>query len=168
MAMIGYLQTACLVAFAVLVIGAGWQDLRTTRIPNGISLATVATFTVWAAAGIAVGRMASLTVAISMACSLVVFAIAAAGFGAGVIGGGDVKLLSAASLFAGPSHLVDFLLVTAIAGGVLGLAFLAGVPIGGAVPATDATDRRQRRSGLPYGPAIAAGGLWVAATLYAW
>src|SRR5262245_257756 len=166
MSVLALLQTGCLAAFAILLIGAGWQDLRTLRIANRVSLATVAAFSLWAAAGVALGRMSAATVAISIACSLVVFVVVASGFAAGVVGGGDVKLLAAASLFAGPAHLFDFLIVTALVGGVLGLALVAGLPIGPAVPAGDGT-ARARRSSLPYGPAIAAGGLWVAAALYA-
>jgi prepilin peptidase CpaA len=56
-------------------------------------------------------------------------------------------------------------MVTALAGGLLSLAILAGVPIGPTAPAGGATVRTRLRSGLPYGPAIAAGGLWVAAAL---
>ncbi|TMJ27696.1 MAG: hypothetical protein E6G95_10545 [Alphaproteobacteria bacterium] len=63
---------------------------------------------------------------------------------------------------AGPAGLVDFLAVTAIAGGLLGLAILAGAPIG--QPAVAGPLRARLRRGLPYGPAIAAGGLWVAAS----
>jgi prepilin peptidase CpaA len=96
-----------------------------------------------------------------------VFAIGATGFAAGVLGGGDVKLLAATSLFAGSAHVIDFLIVTALVGGALGLAVLAGAPIGPAAPTTDGAVRARLRSGLPYGPAIAAGGLWVVAALYA-
>jgi prepilin peptidase CpaA len=167
MSLLALVQTGCLASFAILLIGAGWQDVRTLRIDNRVSLATVAVFSLWAAAGVALGRMSAATVAISLACSLVVFAVAAAGFAVGAIGGGDVKLLSAATLFAGPAHVVDFLVVTALVGGGLGLAFLAGVPLGPATAAGDGMVRSGPRSSLPYGPAIAAGGLWVAAALYA-
>ena len=83
-----------------------------------------------------------------------------AAFAVGALGGGDVKLLAAVSLFAGPGRLVDFLIITAIAGGLLGLAILAGAPIGppamagaapsGAVahgPAVRPGDRRRRPVG---------------------
>ena len=57
----------------------------------------------------------------------------------------------------------DFLMVTPLAGGVLGWPPLAGAPIGPVAPAEARDDPRVRlRGGLPYGPAIAAGGLWVA------
>jgi prepilin peptidase CpaA len=104
---------------------------------------------------------------VTILCSLAVFVIGATGFAAGVLGGGDVKLLAAASLFAGSARLVDFLVVTALVGGALGLAVLVGAPIGPAIPATGGTVRSRLHSGLPYGPAIAAGGLWVVAALYA-
>jgi prepilin peptidase CpaA len=167
MSLLALLQIGCLAAFAVLLIAAGWQDLRTLRIANRLSLATVAAFAVWAAAGIALGRLSAAALGMTILCSLAVFAIGATGFAAGVLGGGDVKLLAAASLFAGSAHLIDFLVVTAIVGGALGLAVLAGAPIGPAAPTTDGTVRARLRSGLPYGPAIAAGGLWVVAALYA-
>ena len=167
MSLLALLQTGCLAAFAILLIAAGWQDLRTLRIANRLSLATVAAFAVWAAAGVALGRLSVATLGMTILCSLAVFAIGATGFAAGVLGGGDVKLLAAASLFAGSAHLIDFLVVTALVGGALGLAVLAGTPIGPAAPAADGAVRARLRGGLPYGPAIAAGGLWVVAALYA-
>jgi prepilin peptidase CpaA len=167
MSLLALLQTGCLAAFAILLIAAGWQDLRTLRIANRLSLATVAAFAVWAAAGVALGRLSPAMLGVTILCSLAVFVIGATGFAAGVLGGGDVKLLAAASLFAGSARLVDFLVVTALVGGALGLAVLVGAPIGPATPATDGTVRARLRSGLPYGPAIAAGGLWVVAALYA-
>jgi prepilin peptidase CpaA len=167
MSLLALLQTGCLAAFAILLIAAGWQDLRTLRIANRLSLATVAAFAVWATAGVALGRLSAAALGMAILCSLVVFAIGATGFAAGILGGGDVKLLAAASLFAGSAHVIDFLVVTALVGGALGLAVLAGAPIGPAAPATGGTVRARLRSGLPYGPAIAAGGLWVVAALYA-
>jgi len=74
-------------------------------------------------------------------------------------------LLAAVSLFAGPARLVDFLAITALAGGVLGIAALVGAPIGQTAGAGMATLRARLRGRLPYGPAIAAGGLWVAASV---
>ena len=104
--------------------------------------------------------------ALAIACAIGVFVIGALAFAAGALGGGDVKLLAAASLFAGSTFLLEFLTVVALVGGAMGLALLAGAPIGPEAPAAGGTTVRTRlRSGLPYGPAIAAGGLWVAARL---
>ncbi|MFI5000507.1 MAG: prepilin peptidase [Reyranellales bacterium] len=166
MSLFALLQAGCLVAFALLLIAAGWQDFRTMRIANSLSLAVVASFCLWALAGLALGRTSLAGITLAAAGAAALFGVGAVGFALGGLGGGDVKLLAAASLFAGPGLLVEFLMVTALVGGVLGLAILAGVPIGPSV-AGDGTFRARLRNGLPYGPAIAAGGLWVAASLIA-
>jgi prepilin peptidase CpaA len=165
MSLFALLQISCLIAFALLLVLAAWQDLRTLQIADAVSLAIVGAFAVWALGGWVLGTLSFTTVGLALACSAALFAAGAAAFAAGALGGGDVKLLAAASLFAGTGLISDFLLVTALAGGVLGLAVLAGAPISPLAPAADATLRTRLRGGLPYGPAIAAGGLWVAASL---
>ena len=170
MSLFALLQTGCLIAFALLLLLAAWQDLRTMQIADAVSLGIVGAFAVWALGGWVMGTLSFTTVGLALACSAALFAAGAAAFAAGALGGGDVKLLAAASLFAGTGLISDFLLVTALAGGVLGVlgvAVLAGTPISPLAPAADATLRIRLRSGLPYGPAIAAGGLWVAASLIA-
>lgn len=159
------LQSVCLAAFALLLLAAAWQDLRTMRIADGLSLAIVAIFGVWAACGFAFGGISFVRIAMALGGTAAVFALGAFAFAVGVLGGGDVKLLAASSLFAGPDLLLEFLSVTALAGGILGLAVLAGVPIGPTAAADSTSMRTRLRGGLPYGPAIAAGGLWVAAAL---
>jgi prepilin peptidase CpaA len=68
------------------------------------------------------------------------------------MGGGDVKLLASTSVWAGPALVFPLLMVTALAGGLVAVGVLAA---------------RRRRSPLPYGVAIAAGGLVVAQRLAA-
>jgi prepilin peptidase CpaA len=90
----------------------------------------------------------------------------------GLIGGGDVKLLSAGSLLVAPAMVPDLLIATALAGALLAVAYislrpllrdapvLARVPRARPLPARIlATERRRiRRQGpLPYACAIAAG-----------
>ena len=135
------------------------------QIANGFSLAIAGVFAAWAAVGLAAGQMSFEDLAFSLGCGVAVFGVGAAAFAAGALGGGDVKLLAAVSLFAGPQRLSVFLIITAIAGGLLGLAILAGAPIGRPAMAGAGPLRARLRGGLPYGPAIAAGGLWVAASL---
>jgi prepilin peptidase CpaA len=156
------LQFTCLIGFGLLLVAAAWQDLRSMRIADGLSLAIVAAFSVWALSGLASGGASLAKIGLAAGCAAAVFAISALAFAIGALGGGDVKLLAASSLFAGPALLPDFLMVTAVAGGVLGLAMLVGARIGPA-PAGDGSLSARLRGGLPYGPAIAAGGLWVAA-----
>lgn len=165
MSLFGFLQTTCLIAFAGLLLVAAWQDLRTLHIADAVSLAIASAFLVWASSGLADGSFSWSRLGLAVACAAGVFGMGALAFAAGACGGGDVKLLTAASLFAGPALMPDFLMATALVGGLLGLAILAGAPIGPVTATGDATVRARLRRGLPYGPAIAAGGLWVAASL---
>lgn len=136
------------------------------RIANRLSVAIVGAFLLWSLAGLVAGTSVMGDLGLAVACAVAVFLAGAAAFAAGALGGGDVKLLAAATLFAGPGQVFDFLTVVALVGGAMGIAILAGAPIGPAMPASDGVTVRTRlRSGLPYGPAIAAGGLWVAAHL---
>ena len=158
-------QTGCLIAFALLLLLAAWQDWRTMQIADGISLALIAVFGVWAAAGLVADTFSLLDVALALACAAGMFGLGTLAFAAGAMGGGDVKLAAAASLFAGPGLMIDFVTVTALVGGLLGVAILAGAPIGPVAPCDDGTVRARLRGNLPYGPAIAMGGLWVALAL---
>jgi prepilin peptidase CpaA len=162
MPLVGLLHVGCLAVLAALLIGAGAQDLRTMHIANGFSLAIAGLFILWAGGELAAGRMSLAALAMTIGCAVVVFAVGALAFAVGALGGGDVKLLAAVSLFAGPARMVDFLAITAIAGGLMGLAILVGAPL--RQPAAAGPLRARLRSGLPYGPAIAVGGLWVAAS----
>jgi prepilin peptidase CpaA len=165
MSLLALLHVACLALVAALLVGAGAQDLRSMQIANGFSLAIAGLFVVWAAIGLVDGQMSLENLAWALGCGVAVFGAGAVAFALGALGGGDVKLLAAISLFAGPQRLLGFLIITAIAGGLLGLAILAGAPIGRPAMAGAGTLRTRLRAGLPYGPAIAVGGLWVAASL---
>ncbi len=136
------------------------------RIADGIPLGIVAIFIAWVMTGFISGALSPLTLAPVLACAAGMFGAGTLAFTAGAVGGGDVKLASAAALFAGPALILDFMAVTAVVGGLLGLAILAGAPIGSVASAGDGSAMRpRRRTTLPYGPAIAAGGLWVAMAL---
>jgi prepilin peptidase CpaA len=166
MSLFASVQTGCLIGFALLLLLAAWQDWRTMQIADGISLGIIAIFVVWAAVGFVSGTFSLLDLALALACAAGMFGVGTLAFAAGAMGGGDVKLAAVVALFAGPTLILDFIVVTAVAGGLLGLAILAGVPIGPVAPAGDGcTVRARLRRDLPYGPAIAAGGLWVALAL---
>ena len=165
MSLFATVQTGCLIAFAVLLLLAAWQDWRTMQIADGISLGIAALFVPWALTGVAAGTFSLLDLALALACAAGMFGLGTLAFAAGAMGGGDVKLAAAASLFAGPGLMLDFVTVTALVGGLLGVAILAGAPIGPVASTGDGTVRARLRGNLPYGPAIAAGGLWVALAL---
>jgi prepilin peptidase CpaA len=165
MSLFASVQTGCLIAFALLLLLAAWQDWRTMNIADGISLGIIAAFIVWAMTGVVAGTFPLLDLALALVCAAGMFGVGVLAFAAGAMGGGDVKLAAAASLFAGPALMLDFVTVTAMVGGLLGLAILAGARIGPVASTGGSTVRARLRGNLPYGPAIAVGGLWVALTL---
>lgn len=135
-------------AALALFVAAATTDAIERKIPDilpiGLALVALARIALVLAAG-----GAALGAAADVAAAVAVFALGAAGFGAGVLGGGDVKLLAAGTLWVGVASLLPFLMATALAGGVLALLFLLPGLVRG----------EAGRVALPYGIAIAAGGI---------
>jgi prepilin peptidase CpaA len=79
----------------------------------------------------------------------------------GWLGGGDAKLLAAASLWVGPAGAAPFVVFTALAGGALALALMAARTV--AAPPEKGPEWLRRaltpKGDIPYGVAIAAGAL---------
>lgn len=152
--------------FLVLVLTAAIGDLRTYRIPNAITFAIILLFPAFALTRPGgTDWLACLIVAgLVLAVGFVMFAFRQ-------LGGGDVKLLAGCALWAGPALIVDFLVVTALAGGVLALFLVSPIGRGLAVAADDRGLSRFRdflmADVVPYGVAIAAGGIVVALRLMA-
>ena len=151
-----------LLAFAAILVWAAIGDMRRLIIPNWISLAI---------AGLYVLHVATSPTPVSALGGVAVGAATlAAGFGlfaCNLIGGGDVKLMSAIALWAGPMRIFDFLFVTAIMGGLVAVGVLASLhlrrrhlaPVGGASGGAASTE-------IPYGVAISIGGMFVAYAIY--
>ena len=140
------------------VIAAAIRDATSYTIPNWLSLAlALAFFPTAFAVGlspIAVGQCA----AVGFAALLVGVAM----FAAGWVGGGDAKLLAAASTWLGLGAVAPFLAFTALAGGALActLMVLRGSPVIGAVRGPAWVSRLlQPKGDVPYGVAIAFGAL---------
>ncbi|HXQ49798.1 MAG TPA: prepilin peptidase [Stellaceae bacterium] len=105
-------------AVLCLAIGAlalaAYGDLRRRRIPNAVSLAVAAlgcARLLLAADIVAAGR--------TLAAAAIVLVLTAILFWRGVCGGGDAKLLAAATLLVGYRDLGDFLILTALLGAAL-------------------------------------------------
>lgn len=151
-----YLFLASILLALCLTTLAAWSDMRSLTIPNWISLAICAIYPVVVLTSpIPVDWLWSLFVFFS------VFVIGFLLFVIGALGGGDVKLISALSLWAGLGGLGPFILTTVLAGGLLVPIFL----FRGAKSDqnNDAGFLRKIRTQLraklkiPYGIAIAAG-----------
>ncbi len=153
-------------ALILLMLIACWRDLVSRTIPDAIPLAIAALGLV---ARASLGWPA-LAASAALACALFVLLLLAVM--RGVLGGGDAKLAAAIALALSPAAAWEFLFATVLAGGVLGLLYLAGpglaprlaVMRGAALPARMMAVeawRLRRRGPLPYALAIAAGACWV-------
>lgn len=165
MSLLALLQTGCLVLLAALLVVAAWRDLNTLHIANSLPLAIAALYATWSAFGLMAGTTTLQDLGLAICCALALFLAGMLAFALGMMGGGDVKLAAATGLFAGPALILDFVLITAVAGGLLGFGVLMGLPLGVAPGSGAATARGRLNRRLPYGPAIAAGGLWLVAAL---
>ena len=156
-----FLDRLAVTGFALLLVLAALFDARELRIPNRVCLGIVALFPLHAAVA-----SPPLDWVVAVALAAAVFAVGAGLYASARLGGGDVKLLAAASLWAGWEHLPALLVVTALSGGVLALAVVTPARFALALALERAGSARVRDavlSGvLPYGVAIAAGGLAVA------
>ena len=153
-----------LAGFVALMVVAAITDFRRLVIPNRV---TVALCVLWPLE-FGATREATIVAAIeSVACAAFVLAGGAILFARGVVGGGDVKLFATASLWVGPAAVPKLLLLTALLGGALAVAFLT--PLGTWLssrrrPIESSIHNRVIASGrvpLPYGAAIASAALVV-------
>ncbi len=131
-----------------LFSAAAITDLRSRRIPNLLSAGLALVGLARIAAGFATGGAAGAGV--DLAAAVAVFAVAAVAFQFRLLGGGDVKLIGAGALWLGADALARFLATTALAGGLLAIVYLAGMRL---------FPPKGEEPGLPYGIAIAVGGI---------
>lgn len=110
------LQFAAVFGFAALMLLAAFEDLRRLIIPNALTLSLCVLWPFYLAA------TPSLYEALgALGCALAVFLAGALCFSRGWLGGGDVKLLAVATLWAGPTGTPPLLVVTGVLGGMLAL-----------------------------------------------
>ncbi len=164
MTTLGFVSQLAILGFIALLGAAAFSDIRKLTIPNSYCLGIALCYPFFALAPAQpVDWLGGLMVGGSL------LAVGFILFTTGKVGGGDAKLLAAASLWAGPSLLVDFILITALTGG--GMALLLYVrhrwlrsPALAAMAVTEASPDFAQQP-MPYGVAIFAGGVYVAFTL---
>jgi len=135
---------------ALLLLVAAVIDVRTFTISNRLNAAVALLAPLyWWSIGLPLWPDAAIQVGVALA----VFVLLAGAFYAGMMGGGDVKLAGALALWFSPPSTLKFLVLMSIAGGVLTLIVLG-------------VHRFRKKTGrpeIPYGVAIAFGGLWILA-----
>jgi len=135
-----------LVVLGLILVSAGIEDAHKREIANWKN-AAIALLAVpwWIASGVPLWP----DVAIQIALALGVFALFAAAFHFGMMGGGDVKMIGALALWFPFQPLVSMLVIMSLAGGAITLLMLI-----------DKWVRRQSaQPEVPYGIAIAIAGL---------
>jgi prepilin peptidase CpaA len=141
-----------------LVVAAGASDFLTLRIPNWLNAVIALVFLPMA---LMTGMPAEAILLHSVgALAVLIFGFALFSFG--LLGGGDAKLLAAAGIWFGWPALGPFLIFTTLAGGVLAIVMKAWqmVQIERDVREADWMKRWfSFKMELPYGVAIAAGGI---------
>jgi prepilin peptidase CpaA len=155
--LLGYIIFLC---FPALLILAAVFDLMTMTIPNRLCLALLAVFPVAA-------WTAGLPLPVAGWHALAGVGVLALGFcmfAFGWVGGGDAKMAAVVALWLGPDVLLEWALLSAALGGALTIVLL-GVrrfPLPLALAGQGWISRlHHHETGVPYGIALAAGGLMV-------
>ena len=147
----GIFQYGLLGGLAIALLIAAFTDIRERRIANWLNGAiALAAPLYWWASGLDLWP----GVALQLGVALAVFAVGAGLFAIRAMGGGDVKLLTALALWVPPLAFMKLLIVMALVGGAL----TVGMGVWHVIR------RRKDRLAVPYGVAIAFGGLWVMGT----
>ncbi|MEP0393403.1 MAG: prepilin peptidase [Erythrobacter sp.] len=142
------IQYGLLIALAIALLYAAFTDVRSRTISNWLNLSIAAVAPVfWWASGLSFWP----DVAIQLGIAVAAFAVFAGMFALGMMGGGDVKLLTALALWIEPSAFLQLLLVMAVAGGILTVAMAA----------VHAIRKQKEKLAIPYGVAIAIGAFWI-------
>lgn len=150
-------MSAFVPVLAVAACAAAACDLRARRIPN------VLTGTLAIAGLVIAGATRGLPgLGVAVAMLAAVLAVGTLAFARGWFGGGDVKLIAAGCCGLVPAHAADFVLYTALCGGLLSLYALASSRRIAAALLTRTLPQTAQR--LPYAVAVAGGALllWVA------
>lgn len=142
------LSSILLAALAAMLLVASWMDVKSRTIPNSLNLAIAfLAIPYWWATGLPIWP----DVAMQIGVAVLVFGLFAAVFALGGMGGGDVKLLAAVALWLPWEGVLVLLVLMSLAGGVLTLAMVARKYLA----------RHEHKLEIPYGLAIAFGGLWL-------
>jgi prepilin peptidase CpaA len=157
-AMSSMLLLLAVLVFPVIMAYAAASDLMTMTIPNWISGVLCAAFVVAApCSGLSLAE-----IGLHAAIGALVLAVAFGLFAMNWIGGGDAKLIAAIALWTGPAASLPFVLSAVLAGGLLSIVMIIfrKFPLPVIAMRSDWVVRlHSPEEGIPYGIALAAGGL---------
>lgn len=157
---------SCLIG---LLVWAAISDYRSFTIPNRVSLGILILYPAHV-----MSYPAPTFWLVSLGMAAIVFAVGCLLFAMKAMGGGDVKLLAATTMWAGHTHILEYFVVTGIAGLILAIVFAARTALADGVKAEHRTllgavaNIRHvpiMKLTIPYGVAISAAGLFVSLRL---
>jgi len=143
-------------AFFLLCGFASMKDMASLTIPNWVNGLIAVLFIPAALVAMPGWSVFGAHLAVGAAAFIVCFCL----FLVGGFGGGDAKMIPGVLLWVGPAGVFDFLMGTALAGGVLSVAVIMArktIPEAFAPGFVRAT--MQEGNGVPYGVAIAVGAI---------
>jgi prepilin peptidase CpaA len=154
------LSNILLFMFPALLLLAAAYDIGQYRIPNWLCASVAAVFVPVAIAS----GMPWATIGMSLLLGLCVLIVSMVLFAFKVVGGGDAKLLAAASLWMGWHAMLPFVVVVGIIGGFIALMllFFRRVPLPAVMVGHEWITRlHSNEQGIPYGVALAAAGILI-------
>ncbi|HEY9552219.1 A24 family peptidase [Allosphingosinicella sp.] len=149
----GVIANILVAILAAMLLVAATGDFRSRTIPNWLNASiALSAIPFWWMTGLALWPEVAVQVAVAAAV-LLLFALA---FHFGAMGGGDVKMVAALALWLPPGAVLKLLVIMSLAGGALTLAMLVRHKM----------TKSQGQLEIPYGAAIAFGGLWLISERY--
>ncbi|VAV87098.1 Type IV prepilin peptidase TadV/CpaA [hydrothermal vent metagenome] len=151
---------------------AAYTDLTRFTLSNRLCLITALLYPVYLMTRYLEGTGLPIeNILLSLAIAVIIFIVCAGFFALNVMGGGDVKFIPAVALWAGAAHILNFLLITAVIGGL----FAAKIVIYNRIKASkysksseniNLSVAEKKESAVPYGVGIAISGLYVAYQIF--
>lgn len=152
-------RASLILVYVGLLTATAIIDLRRFIIPNSLIVALLGLWPVWVAV------TGAGPVSHALIGAALVFSFGLVCYSRGYMGGGDVKLIAVLALWATPAGLFPLILYTSVAGGVLSIFWLSPIRPRLA-PVIGWAEGQRDNTHIPYGVAIAAGGLSIANRLW--
>ncbi len=147
-----YFINASLFLSIILLVMAAYMDLKIRRIPNIYPSLLFGAFIGYALLNYLSGAMNLGDILWAFGLGGCVFAVLALMFAFNLMGGGDVKLITSLSLFAGKAYLTPLLVLIAFTGGLVAIGLLISRRF---------IEDKSKASKVPYGVAISISGVWL-------
>lgn len=164
--------------FAATMVWAAISDFSSFILSNRLCLSVIGLYLIFIGVLFIIGIPPTWSyIGYSFAIAIITFLILLSLFAYGYIGGGDVKLIPAVLLWAGPAYSIEFILITTLCGGIVAILTIccrylksylsaqkSSENINLSMP--ESSELVNRENNIPYGIGISVGGLYVAFQLY--